>query len=146
MLAYENIGAGTIFVMSSQSAWDLDPFSAGTDNRDLFINMLNADMSTSSLYADLGTLGLWKHDGTSWLKLAPENPEAIAASGSILYADLGALGLWKHDGTSWSKLAPENPEAIAASGSTLYADLGISVSGNTTAPHGANLHRRTPKP
>ena len=63
-----------------------------------------------SLYADLGTLGLWKHDGTSWSKLAPENPEAIAASGSTLYADLGTLGLWKHDGTSWSKLAPENPE------------------------------------
>ena len=64
----------------------------------------------ADLHADLGPLGLWKHDGTSWSKLAPENPEAIAASGSILYADLGTLGLWKHDGTSWSNLPRRTPK------------------------------------
>ncbi len=69
--------------------------------------------SGSTLYADLGTYGIWKHDGTPWSFLAPENPENLVASGSTLYADLGAYGIWKHDGTAWSFLAPENPEDMA---------------------------------
>jgi hypothetical protein len=68
--------------------------------------------SSDTLYADLGAYGIWKHDGTSWSFLAPENPEQIVASGSTLYADLGAYGIWKHDGTAWSKLAPEDPEGL----------------------------------
>ena len=80
--------------------------------------------SGSTLYADLGAFGIWRHDGASWSKLAPENPEQIVVSGSNLYADLGSLGIWKYNGTSWSFLAPENPENLVASGSTLYADLG----------------------
>ena len=80
--------------------------------------------TTATLYADLGAYGIWKHDGTQWSFLAPENPEQIVASGTDLYADLGSYGIWKYSSSSWSKLAPENPEQLAVFGSSLYADLG----------------------
>jgi hypothetical protein len=123
---YTPVGVST-FLPANQPVKAFDAFIFNNSGKEATIEALFDDVrivESSSLYADLGSLGLWKHDGTSWIKLAPENPEAIAASGSILYADLGSFGLWKHNGTAWSKLAPENPEAIAVSGSTLYADLG----------------------
>ena len=115
-----------------QGVWDASALSEGEYTLDVQAitgsgtrtDTVTTYVKSQLLYADFGTLGLWKHDGTSWSKLAPENPENIAVSGYNLYADLGTYGIWKHDGTSWSFLAPENPEADSASGSNLYADLG----------------------
>jgi YD repeat-containing protein len=68
-----------------------------------------------TLYASFTGYGLWKHDGTAWTQLAPENPENIAASGSFLYGDFGNSGIWMWNGNAWSRLAPENPDSMAVS-------------------------------
>ena len=44
MMAFENIGAGSIFLMTDQNVWDNSPNWAGTfDNGQLFANLVDAD-------------------------------------------------------------------------------------------------------
>ena len=64
------------------------------------------------VYVSFPGKGLWKYDGTSWSQLTTENPQTMAASGSMLYADFGSMGLWKYDGTSWSQITGDNPSLI----------------------------------
>jgi hypothetical protein len=133
LLAYEIIGAGTVFVMSSQSAWDLDYAAAGTDNRALFINMLYADTGASPLYTDFGSNGIWQYSGSTWSQLTPYDPTAMTAAGSLLYANFGN-GVYMYNGSSWSQLTPYSPTAMTATGSLLYAnyDNGIWLYNGST--------------
>jgi hypothetical protein len=123
VLAYERIGAGTVFVMTSQSAWDLDPFSAGTGNRDLFRNMLYTDMNTSPLYAEFTGDGLYTVTGTTFTLLTRDHPSTMLTSGSSLYAYFASYGLYQYNGSTWTLLTRDQPSTMLASGSTLYAEF-----------------------
>jgi hypothetical protein len=57
-LATENIGTGTIFVMGGQTAWDLDPFTLGSDNRTLFTNILTIPEPCTLALLALGGLAV----------------------------------------------------------------------------------------
>lgn len=63
LLAYEPVGAGLLVVMADQNPWDLDPYSAGTDTRVLFTNLLTAPEPAHASVVALGALLLF-HRGT----------------------------------------------------------------------------------
>jgi hypothetical protein len=79
-----------------------------------------------ALYASFPSSGVWQYDGSTWTRVTPYSPSAMAASGSILYGRYDN-GIWQYDGAQWTQLTSYSPAAMAAAGSLLYGkyDNGI---------------------
>ena len=87
----------------------------------------NGNTCTVTMTSDISVGALFTGSGSSWTKIAPGNPETMAAAGSLLYGGFGIDGTWKYDSgiNQWTKIATGNPETMAAAGSALYGGFGI---------------------
>lgn len=75
----------------------------------------------TSVFASFSNSGIWQYSSGSWLQVTSNNPQLMAASGSILYAAFEGAGIWKYDGAEWSQITSNDPEKLIVYNSKVYA-------------------------
>jgi hypothetical protein len=66
------------------------------------------------LYGAFAGGGIWKWDGATWSQITPNNPQFMAATGSVLYGDFAGSGIWKYEAGTWTQLTPTDPLVMVA--------------------------------